>query len=156
MKVTIAEASGFGEMLMAAGLAALLGDIPGVRVEGAQPGSISRPEVAAPSEARLPIAAPAVEPNPPKRRIAGMGKRVKPSAAKPEPGGHVTIRQRILALMRAAPSTARDVVGELAKQGITSSAELAGQHCYLMTKGGLLARDEDLGGWRITAKGEKA
>lgn len=144
MKIAITEVTGVKEALLVLGLRALLSDA-GIAADLSGGGQFEQP-LAAPSVPALP-AVPATR-KPMRRAKAApikhkraASKTAAPATDKP----HITIRQRILNLLKSGPKTSEQVKLTL---GLGEGVNIT-QHLYLIGRDKLAVRDDDTNAWSL-------
>jgi hypothetical protein len=151
MKVTISEVNDIHEAVLASGLSLWIEGI-GVTVEAPpMPLNLTMQPVAPPAAAEAladrtvrvktrhaktvppPVAAK------PKRKYT---KRAESAKAEDFEAPRITIRQRVLNIVKDKPRTCPEIHAELVKQGVSETVDTS-QHCYLAKRDGLIKQDED-------------
>jgi hypothetical protein len=153
VRVTISDISSFKDALLARGLAEVL-EAEGLTVDGLEEISakVSAPMTSGEVQggktgSAAVFAPPAVAPVAKKRgRKPGVATK---QASPVEDPPRLTIRQRILDLLKGGPKTVREVLTVLNAQGLNSTHELIGQHLYLIGRDKLAVRDDETNAWSL-------
>lgn len=149
MRITISEVGGLADAINAQGIAALFGrmgydvTLP-VALDGECPRPVV-PEIESPKPRRGGRVPRKVTAAPKAAKRGRPKKQALPVKAKPPAGAEaprVTIRQRVVDIIKAKPRFVQEIHLELVKQGIPDSVDTS-QHCYLAKRDGLIRQDDD-------------
>ena len=152
MRVTITDVADVKDALLAAGLTLWLGQIDGVTVDAPsaalslnmQPTQMATEAPVTPPAVRRKVNRKAEKP------VAANTPKTKSAKSAAEDAPRLTIRQRIIEVLKSGPKGSVQVAAALRAQGIDTDATLCGQHLYLMTRDGKTEKDSE-NTWRLAA-----